>query len=90
MGQQDVLNLLVKTKEPITSKQIAKKIKVGETSVNALMNKLVKENLVGYIYNEKVKKKGRGSQLPRYYFLVGRNVYKQEKLKYFGEKDEDK
>ena len=90
MGQQDVLNLLVKTKEPVTAKQIAKKIKVGETSVNALMNKLVKENLVGYIYNEKVKKKGRGSKIPRHYFLVGRNVYKQEKLKYFGEKDEDK
>lgn len=46
MTQQSVINILKKKKEWMTSKQIAKILKITSKSVSAALNKLLKQEIV--------------------------------------------
>lgn len=46
MGQQEVMKLLLKTKKPLTSKEISKRLGVSWSTGCKTITKLVKENTV--------------------------------------------
>ena len=43
MSQEDVINLLTKSKEPLSVKEITKKLKLGQSTVSKNINRLLKE-----------------------------------------------
>lgn len=49
MGQQDILNLLQKGNKPMSAKEIAGKLKIGNSSAGIILKKLVSQGNIYYI-----------------------------------------
>jgi predicted transcriptional regulator len=67
MGQGDIIKILERSKKPLTSTEIAEKLKKSRSPISTSLNKLKKQGLVGF-YQEK-NPKGYGNYIYRH-FLV--------------------
>jgi Mn-dependent DtxR family transcriptional regulator len=72
MGQQDILTLLQKEKEPLTRSQIAELLEQDRIKISHLLNKLIAQNLVDFIEYDRIETSRRTNQKvdrrTRFYF----------------------